>query len=157
MKSYHACFELDSSKRWKARPKTSTASGLYHMGLKSPQFKILQTRAFHSNVFVLLSATTLSCCISSFSWIFYNVPKCVGFQTMVILDPYDMAFDDVGVFGLAFHLLFRSWSTYCAAKIIFGNPNTFWKWVKLENSVMKSHFCHFLFQSKIRRTGQQSH
>ena len=42
---------------------------------------------------------------------------------MVILDPYDMTFDDVGVFGLAFHLLFRSWSTYCAAKIFFGNPN----------------------------------
>ena len=32
---------------------------------------------------------------------------------MVILDPYDMTFDAVGVFGLAFYLLFRSWSTYC--------------------------------------------
>ena len=27
---------------------------------------------------------------------------------MVILDPYGMIFDDVGVFGLAFHLLFKS-------------------------------------------------
>ena len=30
------------------------------------------------------------------------VPELVGFQTMVILDPYDMAFDAVGVFGLDF-------------------------------------------------------
>ena len=33
---------------------------------------------------------------------------------MVILDPYGMNFDDLGVFGLAFHLLFKSCSTYCA-------------------------------------------
>ena len=45
-------------------------------------------------------------------WIFYNVPEFVGFQTMIILDHYGMTFDAVGVFGLAFHLLFRSWSTY---------------------------------------------
>ena len=32
---------------------------------------------------------------------------------MVILDSYGMTFDAVGVFGLAFHILFRSWSTYC--------------------------------------------
>ena len=32
---------------------------------------------------------------------------------MVVLDPYGMTFDAVGVFGLAPHLLFRSWSTYC--------------------------------------------
>ena len=38
-----------------------------------------------------------------------------GFQTMVILDPYDMTFDAVGVFGLAFWLLFKSTSSYCAA------------------------------------------
>ena len=37
-------------------------------------------------------------------WIFYNVPELEGFQTMVILDPYGMPFDAVGVFGLAFHL-----------------------------------------------------
>ena len=29
----------------------------------------------------------------------------VGFQTMMILDPYGMTFDAVGVFGLAFHNL----------------------------------------------------
>ena len=44
------------------------------------------------------------------------MPELVGFQTMVILDPYGMTFDAVGVFGLAFHLLFRSWSTYCAGQ-----------------------------------------
>ena len=45
--------------------------------------------------------------------LFFLIPEFVGFQTMVILDPYGMTFDAVGVFGLAFHLLFRSWSTYC--------------------------------------------
>ena len=39
---------------------------------------------------------------------FYHVPEFVGFQTMVILDPYGMTFDAVGVFGLAFHLSFKS-------------------------------------------------
>ena len=43
----------------------------------------------------------------------FLIPEFVGFQTMVILDPYGMTFDAVGVFVLAFHLLFRSWSTYC--------------------------------------------
>ena len=32
---------------------------------------------------------------------------------MVILDPYGITFDNMGVFGLAFHLLFRSLSIYC--------------------------------------------
>ena len=32
---------------------------------------------------------------------------------MVILDHYGMIFDAVGVFGLAFHLLFKSCSSYC--------------------------------------------
>ena len=40
---------------------------------------------------------------------FYRVPaEFGGFQIMVILDPYGMIFDAVGVFGLAFHLLFKS-------------------------------------------------
>ena len=30
------------------------------------------------------------------------MPELVGFQTMVILDPYGMTFDAVGVFGLVF-------------------------------------------------------
>ena len=38
---------------------------------------------------------------------------------MVILDPYGMTFDAVGVFGLAFYLLFRSWSTYCDHKAFY--------------------------------------
>ena len=32
---------------------------------------------------------------------------------MVILDPYGMTFDAVGVFGLVFWLLFKSGSSYC--------------------------------------------
>ena len=32
---------------------------------------------------------------------------------MLILDPYDMAFDAVGVFGLDFWLLFKSALSYC--------------------------------------------
>ena len=42
--------------------------------------------------------------------------KClsVGFQTMIILDPYDMAFEIVVVFGLYFDFLFNPYSTYCA-------------------------------------------
>ena len=46
-------------------------------------------------------------------WKFYNVPELVGFQTMLILDPYGMTFDAVGVFGLDFQLLFKSGSSYC--------------------------------------------
>ena len=45
----------------------------------------------------------------------------VGFQTMVILDPYDMTFDAVGVFGLAFHL-FKSYSSYSASSC----PHSYW-------------------------------
>ena len=41
------------------------------------------------------------------------MPELVGFQTMVILDPYGMTFDAVGVFGLVFWLLFKSDSSYC--------------------------------------------
>ena len=42
------------------------------------------------------------------------MPELVGFQTVVILDPYGMTFDAVGVFGLVFWLLFKSGSSYCA-------------------------------------------
>ena len=35
------------------------------------------------------------------------MPELVGFQTMVILDPYDMTFDAVGVFGPDFRLLLK--------------------------------------------------
>ena len=41
------------------------------------------------------------------------MPEFVGFQTKGILVPYGITFDSVGVFGLAFHLLFKSCSTYC--------------------------------------------
>ena len=42
----------------------------------------------------------------------YEIHKLVGFQTMVILDPYGMTFAVV-VFGLVFRLLFKSGSSYC--------------------------------------------
>ena len=41
------------------------------------------------------------------------MPELVGFQTMVILDPYGMTFDAVGVFGLVFLILSKSGSSYC--------------------------------------------
>ena len=43
------------------------------------------------------------------------MPEFVGFQTMGILVPYGITFDAVGVFGLAFQLLFKSCSTNCAS------------------------------------------
>ena len=39
---------------------------------------------------------------------------------MLILDPYDMAFDAVGVFGLDFWLLFKSALSYCAFDLVFN-------------------------------------
>ena len=41
------------------------------------------------------------------------MPKFVGFQSMGILVPYVTPVDAVGVFGLAFYLLFKFCSTYC--------------------------------------------
>ena len=41
-----------------------------------------------------------------------------GFQTMEIQVPYGITFDTVGVFGLAFHLLFKSCYTYCETSSI---------------------------------------
>ena len=45
------------------------------------------------------------------------MPELVGFQTMVILDPYGMTFDAVGVFGLVFWLLFKSYSSVSRQQI----------------------------------------
>ena len=42
------------------------------------------------------------------------MPELVGFQTVVILDPYGITFNAVGVFGLDFQLLFKSGLSYCA-------------------------------------------
>ena len=39
------------------------------------------------------------------------MPELVEFQTIVILDLYDMTFDAVGVFGLIF--FYKSGSSYC--------------------------------------------
>ena len=51
------------------------------------------------------------------------MPELVGFQTMVILDPYGMTFDAVGVFGLVFWLLFKSGSSYCDRDITQSQNN----------------------------------
>ena len=45
---------------------------------------------------------------------------------MVILDPYDMAFDAVGVFSLDFWLLFKSALLYCVSADYTGQV-TDWK------------------------------
>ena len=45
------------------------------------------------------------------------MPELVGFQTMVILDPYGMTFDAVGVFGLDFQLLFKFGLPYCGISV----------------------------------------
>ena len=55
---------------------------------------------------------------------YYEMPEFVGFQTMVILDPFGMTFDAVGVFGLAFWLLLKSGSSYCALKKQISNLAT---------------------------------
>ena len=44
---------------------------------------------------------------------YYEMPELVGFQTMVILDPYGITFNAVSVFGPDFQLLFKSGSSYC--------------------------------------------
>ena len=40
-----------------------------------------------------------------------------------ILDTYGLTFYNVGIFGLPFHLLVKSWSTYCGAHFILANQN----------------------------------
>ena len=59
------------------------------------------------------------------------MPEFVGFQTMGILVPYGITFDAVGVFGLAFQLLFKSCSTYCA--IISNNQQFVHKYIEFSN------------------------
>ena len=53
------------------------------------------------------------------------MPELVGSQTTVILDPYDMTFDSVGVFGLDFQLLFKSGSSYCVMYLFGLRPFRF--------------------------------
>ena len=43
---------------------------------------------------------------------------------MLILDPYDMTFDAVGVFGLDFWLLFKSALSYCDGLSSFQERDT---------------------------------
>ena len=47
------------------------------------------------------------------------MPELVGFQTMVILDPYGMTFDAVDVFCPDFWLLFKSDLSYCGLDFIY--------------------------------------
>ena len=53
------------------------------------------------------------------------MPELLGFQTMVILDPYGMTFDAEGVFGLDFWLLFKSGSSYCDQRVQSERSPTF--------------------------------
>ena len=41
------------------------------------------------------------------------VPKQLGFETMLIIDQWGMAFSAVGVIGLSFDFLFNMVSSYC--------------------------------------------
>ena len=41
------------------------------------------------------------------------MPELLGFETMLIIDPYGMAFDAMLVAGLVFSLLFKLVSSYC--------------------------------------------
>ena len=41
------------------------------------------------------------------------MPKLLGFETMLIIDPYGMAVDARVVAGLVFSLLFKLVSSYC--------------------------------------------
>ena len=54
---------------------------------------------------------------------YFEMPELVGFQTMMILDPNGMIFGAVGVFGLAFQLLFKSGSSYCGPVIMTIEKN----------------------------------
>ena len=42
------------------------------------------------------------------------MPEQLGFETMLIIDPWGMAFHAVGVIGLTFDFLFKMVSSYCA-------------------------------------------
>ena len=59
---------------------------------------------------------------------------------MVILDPYGMTFDAVGVFGLVSQLLFKSCSSYCGVLLIqkqtFHQKGTAHKYKKSEKICM---------------------
>ena len=57
------------------------------------------------------------------------MPELVGFQTMVILDPYGMTFDAVGVFALAFWLLFKSGLSYFEVEQKVLKKNPFWSYI----------------------------
>ena len=41
------------------------------------------------------------------------MPEQLGFETMLIIDPWGMAFHAVGVIGLTFDFLFKMVSSYC--------------------------------------------
>ena len=43
------------------------------------------------------------------------MPEQLGFETMLIIDPWGMAFHAVGVIGLTFDFLFKMVSSYCAS------------------------------------------
>jgi hypothetical protein len=90
---------------------SSTVNSLFKKDLK---FQIHLHMAFFSDDRFLgslhkslLNQTTLD--LRKEKWTFLNREFTV---------PYGITFDAVGVFGLAFHLLFKSCSTYCDGNLI---------------------------------------
>ena len=49
------------------------------------------------------------------------MPEQLGFETMLIIDPWGMAFHAVGVIGLTFDFLFKMVSSYCAMVFTSGD------------------------------------
>ena len=45
------------------------------------------------------------------------MPEQLGFETMLIIDPWGMAYHAVGVIGLTFDFLFKMVSSYCVHPI----------------------------------------
>ena len=55
---------------------------------------------------------------SQFSVISPYMPELLGFESMLIIDPYGMAIDVRVVAGLAFSLLFKFVSSYCEGCVL---------------------------------------
>ena len=47
------------------------------------------------------------------------MPEQLGFETMLIIDPWGMAFHAVGIIGLTFDFLFKMVSSYCGVVVPF--------------------------------------
>ena len=93
------------------------------------------------------------------------MPELVGFQTMVIIDPYGMIFDAVGVFCPEFWLLFKSGSSYCGTRVVLYllfvqiwfkrhhfSKNSFIRYNYVSSSVQSAILGLFTWYKYIKRT-----